>query len=452
MRDPIRSPAPASSPTAGTAPAPRRPVPWRWLAAAALLVVACGAVLPLMGERTPGVPTAVVEADPFVRRIPADGNLRAVDSTLIAVPTSIQQPMRIAWLAEDGSRVAAGDPVVRFDPTDLEKELEDAESQRARTELKVGQERISREAELDKLEKDTRLAEMKLEQAREFQKKDDVIFSRHEIIESEIDEELASEEMEHASSSRRTRETLSDAELELLAIERRRADLSYDRAREGLDSLTIAAPHDGLVVFRRNWRGDMPRVGETVYAGFPLADIPELARMEAQVYVLEADAGGLEEGLPARVLLEAFPERTFEATVASVDNLAKPRRRGSPVQYFAVVLSLEETVPELMKEGQRVRAWIYQDEMDAAITVPRQAVFEVDGETVVYRRDGDGFAPVPVELGPTAMGRVVIAAGLETGDEIALADPTEPLDDGTGEEAGDGDAGPAGLTPGGMAP
>jgi multidrug efflux pump subunit AcrA (membrane-fusion protein) len=416
-----------------------------WVLGIAAVVAACGAVLPLLGERTgTEVPTYTVEAESFQRRVPAEGNLVAAESTLLSLPASVGQPMRIAWLAEDGTRVAAGDPVVLFDPTDLEKERDDAVDDRTSTDLRAGKQRAERASELEKLERDAELARLKLDNSREFQKKDELIFSRHEIIESEIDEELASEEMEHAVASRGTRESLSDAELELLAIERRKAELSLERAREGLAALEMAAPHDGLVVFRRDWRGDMPRVGQTAYPGNPLAEIPNLAAMEAEVFVLEADAGGLVEGGPAQVVLEAHPDHVFGATVARVDKLAKPRRRGSPVQYFAVTLALEETVPELMKPGQRVRAWLLLDHVEEAVAVPRQAVFERDGASVVYRRHGDGFEAVPVELGPATLGRVVVASGLDAGDVIALADPYRAPEQEEDEDGGGAADGPGG--------
>jgi multidrug efflux pump subunit AcrA (membrane-fusion protein) len=112
------------------------------------------------------------------------------------------------------------------------------------------------------------------------------------------------------------------------------------------------------------------------------------------------------------------------------------------VQYFAVTLTLAETVPAVMKPGARVRATIDLGGLDGALAVPRQAVVSRDGANLVYRRAaGGGFEPVEVTLGPTAMGRVVVTSGLEAGDVIALVDPTRPLaaddeEDGEDEAAG----------------
>lgn len=425
----------------------------RWWAVGGAVVLAVAAVVPLLGQRNGrgdgwgdhrAVPTAEVEAVRFVRRVPADGALEAVTATPLNLPPTVREPMRVAWLAEDGSRVVAGDVVVRFDPTDMERNLIDAEDDLRTAGIKLDRERTARASDLSNLDRDAELARRELENARDFQKRDDDIFSRHEIIESEIDEELSERRMEHSQQARDGRARLSDAELGLIGIERRKADTAIDRARQGLAALEMTAPHDGLLLLTRN-RGEVVRVGDTAFPGMRLAEIPDLAEMKAEVFVLEADAGGLAVGQPAEVVVESHPERRFAATVQRVDSLAKPRLRGSPVQYFAVTLQLAETVPGVMKPGARVRASIDLGQLDGALAVPRQAVVSRDGKNLVYRRGaGGGFEPVEVTLGPAAMGRVVVSAGLEAGDVIALVDPTRPLA-GRDDEDDDGEAagGPA---------
>lgn len=425
----------------------------RWWAVGGAVVAVAAAVavaFPLLGQRDgwraddDTVPTAEVEPARFVRRVPADGVLEAVTATPLNLPPTVREPMRVAWLAEDGSPVSAGEVVVRFDPTDMERNLVDAEDDLRTAGIKLARERTARQSELAKLDQDAELARRELESSREFQKKDDSIFSRHEIIESEIDEELSERRMEHSQQAREGRARLSDAELELIAIDRRRADTAIDRARQGLAALEMTAPHDGLLLLARPRGGETVRVGDTAYPGMRLAEIPDLAEMKAEVFVLEADAGGLAVGQPAEVVVESHPERRFAATVQRVDSLAKPRLRGSPVQYFAVTLALAETVPGVMKPGARVRATIDLGQLDGALAVPRQAVVSRDGENLVYRKSArGGFEPVEVTLGPAAMGRVVVSSGLAAGDVIALVDPTRPLAAGHGDDdEGEASGGP----------
>lgn len=394
--------------------------------AAALAAVAAGAALgftPLFDAGGAAVPTARAEVRDFVRRVAADGHLEAVRATPLTVPREVGGPVRIAWVADDGTRVAAGDPVVRFDPTDMEKALADAGDDFATAEVKTGKERAAIDSQVANLGRDAELAERELATAERFAKRDELIYSRAEIIESEIDGELAAERRDHALAAGTARRELGRTDLELLAIERRKADLKIDEARRGLAALAVTAPHDGIVALRSDWRGNPPRVGDTTWPGQPLAEIPDLAEMHAEVWVLEADAGGLAAGQRATLWVEAHPETAHPAVVERVDSLAKPRLRGSPVQYFAAVLKLAATDPATMKPGQSVRAVIEAEARPGAVVVPRQAVFERSGERVVYRRRGRGFAAVPVTVGPATAALAVVESGLEAGAEVALADP-----------------------------
>lgn len=423
------------------------------VAAGALGVAAAAAwgFSPLVGAG-PEVPTARVERRDFVRRVPAEGNLSAVRATPLSVPVELGQPGRIAWIVADGSRVAAGDPVVRFDPTEMEEQLTTAGDALATAEVKTAKTEVSIESELGNLERDARIAERELETADRFQKRDELIYSRSEIIESGLDRELAGERREHALAARETREALGGTDLELLDIERRKARLKMERAEQGLAALAVVAPHDGIAVLRTDWRGNSPRVGDTFWPGQPVAEIPDLAEMQAEVWVLEADAGGLAAGQPATVWVEAHPETPHRASVLRVDALAKPRLRGSPVQYFGALLRLEATDPATMKPGQRVRAMIEAESKSGALVVPRQALFERDGERIVFRRDADRFEPVAVTVGPVTPALAVIETGLEEGDVVALDDPEGgSSEDQAGESAGAGAAAPGAPALGGTA-
>ncbi|HSU80812.1 MAG TPA: efflux RND transporter periplasmic adaptor subunit [Thermoanaerobaculia bacterium] len=387
-------------------------------------LIGFGAFLPLShpGE---DVPTLRIEPSDLVRSVPAQGDLHAVRATPVSVPLG-QGPFRIGWLAQDGSLVKQGDVVIRFDPSVLEKRLVDAQDDLRSARLQMEKEQLSGLSEVRKLEKDAAIARVELEQASQFQKKDSEIFSRSEIIESDIDQKLAEEREKHAEGSQKTHERLTGTEVALLQIKVRQADAKIQQARAGLQALAVTAPHDGVLILKRNWRGDTTRVGDNVWNGQPLAEIPDLSTMQAEVYVLEADAGGLKPGKPATVAVESAPGVTYPARIKRVDTLAKPRIPGSPVQYFAVTLELDKTDPRVMKPGQRVQATLLLDQRKDALMVPRQAVFDREGRSIVYRKGSRGFEPVEVKLGASTMGRIVVESGISKGDVLALRDPTRP--------------------------
>jgi HlyD family secretion protein len=393
--------------------------------------------VPWLAHRTAasGVPTLVVARAPFERRVVAEGNLEAAEATPVTAPIDAQGQLKVAWLVPDGSHVKKDDVVVRFDPSEMERSLRDGESDRTTTESRIAGSRADTRGTIRNLERDADMARKELAAADRFKVDDPDVFSRQEIIRSEIDRGLAEKRIETSDSVRTIREGVAKVDLELLDIERRKAGISIDRAKKGLEALEIRAPHDGILVYERDWRGDVTKVGDTVWPGEPVGEIPDLATMQAKVYVLEADAGGLAAGLPATVVVEAHPGREFAAKIKTVDTLAKRRTGWIPVQYFGTTLGFDATDAAVMKPGQRVRAELSLDRQPDAISVPRNAVFDKDGKPIVYKRDGSGFSAVPVELGPAAVGRVVVLKGLDAGDVIALRDPEHagPTGEGGGE-------------------
>jgi len=374
------------------------------------------------------VPTMVVHPGSFVQRVTADGNLEAVKSIPLGAPMSGHQPFKIAWMVDDGSRVDKGDVIVRFDPTGFEEEREEGRAELEITGYKISRALAEKDMTIADLDRDADLAREEAEAARTYRHTDDTIYSRNEIIESEIDTVLAEKKARHAEEARKVEERLAQTGIELLEIEKEKVQLKIDQAEEGLKSLALIAPRDGIVTFKRDWRGNIRHVGEQIWPGRPLASMPGMDLMQAVVYVLEADAGGLKEGQRAEIVLEAHPDRLFSAIVESVDPVAQQRLRWIPVQYFRTVLKLEETVPELMKPGGRVHAEIFISEKKNVISIPRQAVVDADGESTVFRFEDGRFNPVVVETGASAGGRILITSGLSDGDVIALRDPKADMD------------------------
>ncbi len=400
----------------------------RWIVVATIvLVVAVGTVgmasLWRAGDR---LATYRVERGRFLHRVDAEGMLVAETATVLMVPnTTAKAPMKIAWLARDGSHVEADQVVVRFDPTDMENELFSGQADRDQVASRAQQTSIQQDTQLDNLGRDAALATLQLQHAQDFQSTDTEIYSSKEIRESQIDEELASTRKQHAEDAQAVRAAIGEVELDLLDLERRQAELTIEQAEAGLSALEVRAPHEGTLVLRRNWMGEPPTVGQVAFGSQPIAEIPQLGVMKAQVYVLEADAGGVAVGTPAQIVLDAHPGEAVEATVRLVAAVAKRRNRWSPVQYFDVELELATTDPTMMKPGQRVRATLLLQDLDNVLAVPREAVFQDDeGRPFVYRRGGNGFESIGVQLGSAALGRVVVSSGIAAGDVLALEDPS----------------------------
>lgn len=378
------------------------------------------------GSPQPAKEVGTVEAKRLTlnREVEAVGWLQPVKATRVTPPRDLTEDLKIVFIAEDGARVEQGDVLVRFDDSDFTRKFERQEFDGRGADAKLEKERtLARGLERDRA-RATNIAKREEDLSQRFQQKDEEIFSRHQILESNINVELQGTKVEHAQRAQGIETRISKTKVDLLSVDRTRADLEMQQARKALGKLELLAPHAGTFVLERNGQGETVRVGDVVRPRDTIAKIPLLDAMEAEVFVLEADADGLEPGRKATFVLDAAPNRVFSGTVKRVESIAKRRYSGVPTQYFTVTLSLAQTDPKVMKPGKRVTAKLNLGSV-TGVVLPRHAVFEKDQTFVVFRQEKAGdFKPVPIKLGSSTAGRVLVSEGVAPGDRVALSDPS----------------------------
>ena len=391
------------------------------IAVAAVAIIAF--VVVAARSSTASIPSVVVHRETVVRHVTAEGTVEAEQATPIAAPMEARQPMKIGWIADDQTFVHKGDVVIRFDPTDFDNALRTGTIAQQKATNRATKNEVDRAAGAHNLDRDARQAQHELELAQDVRLEDTDIYSRYQRVESDIDRTFAKQKRDYSKSVRSIKDNVAGADAALIGIERRKADFSVDQAQRALNALVVTAPHDGVLVLKRDWRGELPGVGSTVWSGTPLADMPKPGGMKAVVFVLEADAGGITNGDRATVTIESAPGKPVSATVSQMSKVAKPRFREVPVQYFEVTLKLAQANGITLKPGARARATITLAAQKDVIAVPRQTVFASGGEQVVYVRRNGRFVAQRVSLGSSTAGRIVVTSGLKDGDELALRDP-----------------------------
>jgi HlyD family secretion protein len=371
-----------------------------------------------------------VERGRLQREVTALGALKAVKATAILVPADPPVSRKIAAIVPNGEFVRQGQTIAVFDALEANRQLADGEADFVRAENRILSARATGTKTRQDLESDRQRVQEDRERAQDVAPMEAGIFSRHEIIESAVDRALLDKRAAIAGQKLDAGDSLNRADVALGRVERDKAGIAIRQARSALGALEVKAPHDGLVVLS-TWRGEVLSLGQQVWPGQRIGELPDLSALEARVYILEADADGLATDRRATVAIEGRPGAVFPARVTRVDSIAKPQsqQRGSPVKYFEAILSFERQDARLMKPGQRVKARIVLEQLDGVLTIPRGALFEKDGQRVVYRLEGERFRPVEVVVGHASPARVVIERGLEAGDRVALRDPTRALSD-----------------------
>jgi RND family efflux transporter MFP subunit len=385
----------------------------------AILLGACLACAPT----TPQVPLFRVEQAGFSVETRALGELQAARSTALEISATLRGIQRIAWILPDGSPVEEGQLVARLDADRIDKQLTTLRSRLRKLDFQLDAKKQELTKELTTIRGQLALLAQEYEDAKAIAPRDERLFSRHEIIDAQINIELIETKIAHFEEQLERARAKEETEMEILRLQRRTQEVRIDQLEKQKLQLEIRAPHAGFFLAGRTWQGEKVRIGMELWAGQALGELPDLAEMEAKVHVLESEAAGLADGLEAEVLLDAHPGHATRGIVKAIQPVANAIEENSPVKYFEVVLALEETDTATMKPGSQVHVTIEVANDENVITVPNQAIFVEQGTPSVFVAGRGGFERRPVELGLRSVSRTVISAGLNPGESIALVDP-----------------------------
>jgi multidrug efflux pump subunit AcrA (membrane-fusion protein) len=371
--------------------------------------------------------TLTLRPQEFRHLIAANGELQSEESVAVAVPNVPVQRLRVAAVVPDGRPVVKGDVIVEFDPAEIVLQAQEHKSSLEMANQKISRGQLAIGAEKADILKDRKLAELELEKITEFLPKDEQIYSRREIIEAQLNKDYVEKKIVFADARFELKGKVYSLDEAILALERQQAGNKVGQAEKALASLKLTAPASGIVVYNDPgyfFGGYTLQPGRVVWIGMNLFSLVNPDRMEAKCYVLEREAGDLAVGQSVTVTLDPFPGTTFTGKLKSVDKLARPIDRDSPVKYFQVLVALDRTDPLLMKPGVKVKARILAGDVKSAIVVPRSALVKKDNRYFAYvQRSANRFEPVPVTLGRGDLIQVIVQDGLEPGHVLALNPP-----------------------------
>jgi len=175
------------------------------------------------------------------------------------------------------------------------------------------------------------------------------------------------------------------------------AQAQHDRARADLNNSVIRSPIDGVVIKRTI------DLGQTLAASFNTPNLfqiaQDLTKMQIDTSVSEADVGQLKDGLPARFVVDAYPDREFAATMRQF-RLA-PNVVQNVVTYN-VVLDVDN-VDELLKPGMTAQVRLVVANRPDVLRIPTTALrFRLSEEEQEAERKRNKDAKPTADAAPPA--------------------------------------------------
>jgi HlyD family secretion protein len=330
---------------------------WFWIVLV-LLVVAGGAAAAFARRGDPGITVTVetIQKRDLEAIVSASGKIEPKKTVNI----SAQTMGRVTRLSvEEGDRVKAGQFLLQIDPVTAEAAVRRDIAAVAGAQTGLEQSRASLQSAKANLD----LAQKNLKRQQDLWSAGLTTRETFERAQSEV--EMRESDLKAREQEIKTRET---------QLNQQRAGLAS--SEHTLSQVRFEAPFDGIVTRRNIEEGENVVVGTMNNAGTVLMTVADMSVIEAEVEVDETDIPFVQLGQPAKIKIDAIPDREFTGKVTEIGN--------SPIQTtgtgttrtatnFKVTVQIDGQIPDV-RPGFTCTAEITTATKKQVVSVPIQAM------------------------------------------------------------------------------
>ncbi len=368
-----------------------------------------------------------VEKGRFEYYVVSMGELEAHESKDIMIPdVLLDRTVRIRRLAindlvREGTEVEKGEYVATLDPSEVEEHMK------------------STQETLDMLNNNLENAKMdsslNLSDARDAirRSRDDVLDAEVKVEQSEyeskavqrqaaIELERARRKLEQNRRNYQQQERKNEITIRRMEDNIRQEEQQMKTLQQLKRDLIIMAPSDGVVVYAREWDGEKRKVGTMVSRWDPrIAILPDLSTILSVTYVKEIDVTKINEGMPVKISIDAFPGEEFNGIVRNVANIGQDIE-GQFLNGFKVDIEVDPHGYDLLPGMTATNRFIIQA-IEGQLMVPREVVFVDDNEQIVYKKTPLGIVRQAIKTDGENEEMIRVVDGLSEGDKLLMHPP-----------------------------
>jgi RND family efflux transporter MFP subunit len=326
----------------------------------------------------------------------------------------------ISFMAPEGRAVKQGDMILAFDAREImqrlqvkQSDLDTAVKELERMRLMEAQTRESLALQFEQEKVNKQKAVRKADTPEDLIAPMESEKRKNELELADLQEKLAEKRLANQISGMASRVQVQESKVRLIQAQ-------VDRLQKDIQTMNVLAPKAGLVVYTPNWDGKKKVVGDTVWMGDTVLELPDLGRMQMKAVILEVQAGRVKVGQAAEVRLDANPDRVYKGSITSLGRVFRVKSDSQPAIVFDAVIDLSESDPELMRPGMAAGVNIIVSSKENVLQVPDAAIVYREEGAAVWKKSALSQELTPVALGARSSGMVEILSGLAAGDKVVI--------------------------------
>jgi len=367
--------------------------------------------------------TVTVTKGPLNIKVHAVGQLKSTASIFIGTPNvSLMWDFTISNMAPEGKEVKPGDTILEFDGQRLRERLmiKQSELQTANNELK----RIQLVEQEQKENLILQLEESKGAKQKAILKSEipEGVKASNDVKKLKMDSELAilNEQLGESRVKNQTVGMQTKIKTQQNIIKRLESEIA--ELQESIDRMTVKAPKAGIVVYATDWDDKKAAVGDRVWFGRNVMELPDLKQMAVAAVIPEQEAGKLKSGMSVEVRLDSNPDKVYNGKLETLGRIFRTKSADQPAMVFDADVKINNPDPELMRPGMAASIDIIIATKSSTLQAPESAILYGEDGPFVRKKSFSGIKDYPVSLGVRSGGMVEILSGLSENDEILASE------------------------------
>jgi HlyD family secretion protein len=356
---------------------------------------------------------------PLDIKVHATGQLQSAASFYVGCP-SVERVYQytVSFMAPEGKPVEQGEMILSFDAREIMQRLQVRQSDLDTALKELQRMRLSEQQTRESLALDLEQEKVDFQKAvRQADYPEDLIAPmelekrKNALDLATLQKTLAEKRLANQISGMASRIEVQESKVRLLQAQ-------VARLQQDIQTMNVMAPKPGLVVYTPNWDGKKHAVGDSIWMGDTIMELPDLGHMQMKAVVLEVQAGRVKTGQAAEVRLDSNPDRVYKGVVSSLGRIFRVKSDSQPAIVFDAVIDLAESDPELMRPGMAAGVNIVVSSKEDVLQVPEEAIVYGKKGAAVWKKGVLSRELVPVALGARSAGMVEITSGLAAGDRV----------------------------------
>ena len=378
-----------------------------------------GCLLFLFGCEKPNV--VAIKKESLKQVVLASGELESKHTQFIAPPSiSRMWQYQIKSLAPENSKVKQGQIVVSFDDKQVVERLveENGKLTQAKKEL---ENKVLKEQEKEQ-ELILTLAEKQMEFDKA-QRRANIIDnsqSDNDRKKSQIDFTIANAELALAKRKLAFHKENSASNLNRLKAKVNRITGEVALLTNDIERLKVKSPINGLAIYRANWQGEKPAVGENIQFGQPVVEIAVIEKMQLRAQITEPDSGKVAVGQNVDIYLDTAKDRVYKGKVIELGRVFRDKSYQDRSRVFDVIIDIDDIDLEVMKPGMSARIEVISSVFENQLTLPIKAIKQNKNGYFVVIDSFLGNKKIPVLITSVISGRALIDGDITEGLEVHL--------------------------------